>query len=145
MPNSVTTWRGSEIFSSVGIHRRQHHFVTLRCGSDLQTSRTLQLAALTAATPEALIGLNTPRTDEGCVIFGDATAPDGSLRVTFDGWTAKIGPADAVERLPEREYCSLSGILAAAISISELFLSFPFCRPQHHGDTPHCWSFALAA
>jgi hypothetical protein len=29
-----------------------------------------------------------------------------------------------VDRLPEREYCSLSGILAASVAISEIFLSF---------------------
>lgn len=29
-----------------------------------------------------------------------------------------------VERLPEREYCTLSGVLAASLGVSELFLSF---------------------
>lgn len=47
-----------------------------------------------------------------------------ALRATFDGWTAKVGPAAAVARLPEREYCLLSGILAASLAISELFLDF---------------------
>ena len=61
---------------------------------------------------------------ERTVIFGDAIASEGSLRATFDGWIANVGPAYLVERLPEREYCSLSGILAASLAVCELFLSF---------------------
>ena len=44
--------------------------------------------------------------------------------MTFDGWIAKTGPGAAVERLPEREYCSLSGVLAAALAVAEVFFSF---------------------
>jgi hypothetical protein len=58
------------------------------------------------------------------IVFGDATAPVGALRVTFDGWVAKTGPAATVERMPEREYCSLAGVLAAALAVAELFFSF---------------------
>jgi len=58
------------------------------------------------------------------ILFGNAPAVKGALRVTFDGWIAKIGPARDVARLPEREYCSLAGILAASLALSELFLSF---------------------
>ena len=58
------------------------------------------------------------------LLFGDAPEIEGALRVTFDGWVAKTGPVSRVARLPERPYCSLAGILAAALSISELFLSF---------------------
>lgn len=58
------------------------------------------------------------------VVFGNAAAPKGALRVTFDGWIAKTGPAASVERLPERDYCSLSGVLAAALAVAELFFSF---------------------
>ena len=47
-----------------------------------------------------------------------------ALRVTFDGWIAKVGPVQAVPRLPEREYFSVAGILAASLALSELFLSF---------------------
>jgi hypothetical protein len=73
---------------------------------------------------EALIDPNVNSQGNRVVIFGNAPPTSGALRVTFDGWIAKAGPATAVERLPEREYCSLSGILAAAFAISELFLSF---------------------
>jgi hypothetical protein len=76
------------------------------------------------AGPEALIGLNSYTRGERAVIFGNAPPTDGALRATFDGWIAKVGPVNTVDRLPEREYCSLSGILAAALAISELFLSF---------------------
>lgn len=58
------------------------------------------------------------------VVFGNASAPKGALRVTFDGWIAKAGPATSVERLPERAYCSLAGVLAAALAVGELFFSF---------------------
>lgn len=58
------------------------------------------------------------------VLFGNATAVNGALRVTFDGWIAKVGPVTQVQRLPEREYCPLAGILAAALAMSELFLAF---------------------
>ena len=146
--------------------RRQQHSVTLRCGSDVHSSYTLQLAVLTAANianrcfpdavtvalepalveapllvwpslkhtfgqellrlvrREALIGLDGPTQKDRAVIFGDAPSTPGALRATFDGWIAKVGPANAVDRLPERGYCSLSGILAASLAISELFLSF---------------------
>ena len=58
------------------------------------------------------------------LLFGDAPEIAGALRVTFDGWVAKTGPVSQVARLPERPYCSLAGILAAALGVSELFLSF---------------------
>jgi hypothetical protein len=48
----------------------------------------------------------------------------GALRVTFDGRIAKVGPAREVPRLPEREYFSAAGILAASLAMSELFLAF---------------------
>jgi hypothetical protein len=35
-----------------------------------------------------------------------------------------VGPAVDTDRLPEREYCSLAGILTASLAISELFSSF---------------------
>lgn len=58
------------------------------------------------------------------LLFGTATAARAALRVTFDGWVAKAGPAEKVERLQEREFCALAGILAGALAISEVFLSF---------------------
>ena len=58
------------------------------------------------------------------VVFGDATSPNRALRVTFDGWIAATGPAATVGRLPERDGCVLSGILAASLAVSEIFMSF---------------------
>jgi hypothetical protein len=58
------------------------------------------------------------------LIFGNAAAAKGALRVTFDGWIAKVGPALDVLRLPEREYFPVAGIMAASLALSELFLSF---------------------
>jgi hypothetical protein len=36
----------------------------------------------------------------------------------------RFGPARLIDRLQEREYCPLAGILAASLAVSELFLSF---------------------
>jgi hypothetical protein len=58
------------------------------------------------------------------LIFGSAAPRKRALRVTFDGWIAMVGPAGMLERLPEREYCALSGVLAGSMAISEMFLSF---------------------
>ena len=54
----------------------------------------------------------------------DAPATRDALRITFDGWIAKVGPMATVPRLAEREYFSAAGILAASLALSELFLSF---------------------
>jgi hypothetical protein len=58
------------------------------------------------------------------LVFGNAPPVKNAVRVTFDGWTAKVGPASDMSRLPEREYFSVAGVLAAALALSELFLSF---------------------
>lgn len=58
------------------------------------------------------------------LVFGNGDPPRTALRVTFDGWIAQVGPAHQMGRLAEREYCTLSGVLAAALALSELFLSF---------------------
>lgn len=58
------------------------------------------------------------------VLFGDAAATAGALRVTFDGWVAMVGPADRLEPQAERELCALAGVLSASLAISELFLAF---------------------
>jgi hypothetical protein len=56
--------------------------------------------------------------------FGDFIPNRNSLRVTFDGWIAKVGPATQVPRLAEREHSPLAGMLGASLALSELFLSF---------------------
>jgi hypothetical protein len=58
------------------------------------------------------------------LIFGNALPTNGALRLTFDGWVAKVGPAQDVVRLQERDYFSAAGVLAASLALSELFLSF---------------------
>jgi hypothetical protein len=58
------------------------------------------------------------------LIFGNAPTETAALRVTFDGWIAKVGPAHSTDRLLEREYFSVAGVLAASLALSELFLSF---------------------
>ena len=61
---------------------------------------------------------------DNTLMFGDAPETAGALRVTFDGWVAMTGPASQVARLQERPYCSLAAVLASALGVSELFLSF---------------------
>ena len=58
------------------------------------------------------------------LVFGDAPTPSRSLRVTFDGWSALVGPVASLARKPERELFPPVGILAASLGLSELFLSF---------------------
>ena len=156
-----------DITVSEALARREAHVVSLICGTDVGTSYTLQLAAVTAAAlanrcfPGAvrvvlddqlvdsplllwpslhlsfgqvlsgIVGadaLTTSQPRSGyvgrTVAFGDVRAPSEALRVTFDGWIAAVGPVNRVDRLPERDYCSLSGILAASIAVSEIFMSF---------------------
>jgi len=65
-----------------------------------------------------------PNPDSRILLFGNVAATPGALRATFDGWIARVGPATTVDPLPHRQYCGLSGVLAGALAISELFLSF---------------------
>jgi molybdopterin/thiamine biosynthesis adenylyltransferase len=58
------------------------------------------------------------------LLFGDAPPVPNSLRVTFDGWIAQVGPAASIGRLAERPHCALSGVLAGALAVSEVFLLF---------------------
>jgi hypothetical protein len=83
---------------------------------------TLGAALRELLGPEALLPSGEPNARE--LLFGATQGEKGALRVTFDGWIAKVGPASSTGRLAEREYCSLSGVLAAALAVSELFLSF---------------------
>lgn len=104
--------------------------VRLALGPGLANAPLLLWPSFQQSFGEVLASLAGPNamtsyTDDhqsAAVVFGNAETTDRALRVTFDGWMAKIGPAAGIERLQEREYCSLSGILAASIAISELFL-----------------------
>jgi hypothetical protein len=58
------------------------------------------------------------------LLFGDVPQQAGALCVTFDGWIAQVGPAATSGRLAERPYCALAGVLAGALALSEVFLSF---------------------
>lgn len=66
---------------------------------------------------------SAPAVGSHALIFGDTNVRTG-LRVTFDGWVAKVGPANQIDRLLEREYCTLAGVAAAALAVSEVFLEF---------------------
>jgi hypothetical protein len=154
-----------QLGAEAALARRQKFGVTLSCGDDVASSRTLQLAVLTAASiacrcfpgavhtnispalakapllvwpqlkltfGEAVFEIlrtiavdgNGEPTASHSLIFGNAPATKGALRVTFDGWIAKAGPVRDVARLQERQYFSGAGVLAASLALSELFLSF---------------------
>jgi hypothetical protein len=85
---------------------------------------TLEESLRQAAKGATLIDPKDRREGTAVLLFGGAGAAKGAIRVTFDGWIAKTGPAATVERLPERQYCSLSGVLAAALAVAELFFAF---------------------
>ena len=85
---------------------------------------TFEQALVSLLGPDALIDSGRFEHEGRTLIFGNAPPTRGALRVTFDGWIAKVGPAANIDALPQREYCSLSGVLAGALAISELFLSF---------------------
>jgi len=85
---------------------------------------TFGQALISLLGPDALMDSGRFEHEGRTLIFGNAPPTRGALRVTFDGWIAKVGPAANIDALLQREYCSLSGVLAGALAISELFLSF---------------------
>jgi hypothetical protein len=92
---------------------------TLRIGS-----RSVAFGAALAEIVSAANIASSGNIHGNCVIFGNAVQPEGGIRVTFDGWIAAAGPISMTPRMPEREFCRLSGVLAASLAISELFMSF---------------------
>lgn len=59
-----------------------------------------------------------------CLVFGNADAAAHGLRVTYDGWIARVGPVRSLARSQERPHNPLAAILAAALAVSELFFGF---------------------
>lgn len=78
------------------------------------------LALMVGERALAVTGIEFART----LVVGNAPVKSNDLRITFDGWIAQVGPASQTGRLQEREYCPLVAILAAALGVSEIFLSF---------------------
>lgn len=62
--------------------------------------------------------------DRPYLLLGDANPIGRALRVTFDGWRLAVGPTADLDRLPERSYCPLASIAAAAIGVEEIFAEF---------------------
>src|SRR5581483_350167 len=94
------------------------------------SARLLVWARMNLTIRDAFRLLGVPTTTDlpdattASIALGDAAASQSAMRITFDGWIAKVGPSHLVDRLGEREYCPLAGILGASLAISELFLSF---------------------
>lgn len=58
------------------------------------------------------------------LLIGDVVAAKGSVRVTYDGWCAAVGPAEDLARMNERGYCPLAAIAASALGVGEVFAAF---------------------
>ncbi len=63
-------------------------------------------------------------TDQPHLLLGAWEPSSRALRVTFDGWRLSVGPAEQLGRLPERSFCPLTGLAAAAIGVGEIFAEF---------------------
>jgi len=92
------------------------------------SSCSLERALVDILGPSALVETDAAPTSGVAIAFGGTPSDDTALRVTFDGWIALVGPARIVPRLKEREHCALAGVLAAALALSEIFLSFAELR-----------------
>lgn len=79
--------------------------------------------ALRESASVRLVSIGDVEPATACLVFGDANATTG-LRVTFDGWIARVGPVGLLSRSPERPHNPLAAVLAAALAVSELFLGF---------------------
>lgn len=131
--------------------------VDLVCGPEVAHSRTLQAAAATVmrtalrcypgavnliAAPEVEQALRDAAGDGGIPASSNSTVPARHvialgttqsrldvLQVSFEGWTAQIAQGHD-SRLAETEGCSLVGILAGALAVSETFLHFARVTPE---------------
>lgn len=67
----------------------------------------------------------SPVRDVPTLIFGSASSPitELALQVTFDGWAGGVIPVSEKRRLDEGGLVALSGTLAGAIGVTELFES----------------------
>lgn len=68
--------------------------------------------------------VSQPPPDVPVLLLGDALSREGdslAVRVTFDGWTAVVGPEGDVARLRERSDFTPVGVLAGALGVSEVF------------------------
>lgn len=104
--------------------------VRVECDAMLAASPLLLWPSLELTIGDALTGIlgedcfAGPRSEHGrTLVFGNAAAASGALRVTFDGWVGATGPADLLDRLPERGFFALSGVVAGALGVSEIFMS----------------------
>jgi hypothetical protein len=68
--------------------------------------------------------VHEPPRDVPVLLLGDAFPQSGgslSLRATFNGWTAAVGPDESCQRLAEQSDFTPVGVLAGALGVSELF------------------------
>jgi hypothetical protein len=57
------------------------------------------------------------------ILLGTSSPEVRGLQVTFNGWSAAVGPSHKITRLPEEERCVLAGVLAGALAVSEVFMA----------------------
>jgi len=102
---------------------------TVHANAGVWSAPALTRVTLAATLGEAVIALGgapeiTMDCEERHLILGNAPAKGMSLRVTFDGWSAAVGPEAELPRMAERAYCPPACIAAAALGIGELFAAF---------------------
>ena len=130
--------------------KRAAYRIDVICGHEVGTCRTAQAAAMTAlriaercypggvglhaseAVRAKLFGNGSTASRQYArlstspdyvIVVGTADPVDHCLQVSFDGWTAQVGPGQG-ERLAERDHCPLAGVLAGALAVSETFMDF---------------------
>lgn len=104
---------------------------TVYASGDLAESLNLVPVALGVTLRQAIEELggrvetsDCVRGDRPYLLLGNADPIGRALRMTFDGWRLAVGPAAELARLPERPYCPLVSVAAAAIGVEEIFAEF---------------------
>lgn len=102
---------------------------TVHASPEAWSAPTLTGVTRAATLGEAITALGgLPAAESGGgeqhLILGNAPSTTASLRVTFDGWVAVVGPASELPRMAERPYSPPAAIAAAALGIGELFSAF---------------------
>jgi hypothetical protein len=105
---------------------------TVHAKADLWSAPASTRVTMATTLAEAITALGgAPERATGCeephLILGNAPTTATSLRVTFDGWAAAVGPAAELQRMAERPYCAPACIAAAALGVGELFAAFAAC------------------
>lgn len=81
-------------------------------------------ATVSEALAELGVCLDEVDDDGSAIAFGTRRDSERVLQVTFDNWVGAVTPAHSPARLAERDGCRLAGVLAGALAVAEVFLSW---------------------